>query len=491
MRKLGSWGLRMNPASLSKFLVVAGLFLLAGCATRPVNPPLAHYVPTPIFLQRPDQSPEQKKNLIILAFSGGGTRAAAFSFGVLEALRRIEILSPQGHKFRLLEQVDAISGISGGSFTALAYGLYGDKLFDVYEHAFLKRDVQGELVARALNPFNWGSLASNGWGRSELAADYYDEILFHGATFDDMEKRNGPLIAVSATDISSGSKVGFTHANFDIMCAQLGPFRLARAAAASSAVPVVLSSVTINNYGGSCGYEMPKWTQLFLASKNPPRPAARALKRLQELEEFQDGKARPYIHLVDGGISDNLGLRGVLDIIEALEALQSLGIATPLDHVDRIIVFIVNSLSTPTTDWDKSETGPGVFETLIKATGVPIDKYSGEAVEQLKDIEARWAVLQYLNKVGTFPPGPDPRLDYVRRVPHAKIFPVDVSFPALKDPVERAYLNQLPTSFVLTDEQVDRLRAAAAQIIKDSPDVQTILEETGAKIIEAPLPTGK
>ena len=74
--------------------------------------------------------------LIILAFSGGGTRAAAFSYGVLEALRRSEIVGPQGKKGRLLDEVDIITGVSGGSFTALAYGLYGEKLFDIYEASF-------------------------------------------------------------------------------------------------------------------------------------------------------------------------------------------------------------------------------------------------------------------------------------------------------------------------------------------------------------------
>ncbi len=478
----------MKRHLLSTASMIAVLLVLAGCATRPVNPPLTKYEPEPIQIDRAvAQSLEASNNLVILAFSGGGTRAAAFSYGVLEALKRIEVQTPRGQKFRLLDGVDAITGISGGSFTALAYGLYGDKLFDIYETAFLKRNVQGELIVRSLNPFNWGNLASVGWGRSELAADYYDEILFKGATFADMAKNKGPLIAVSATDISTGSKLAFNPSNFNILCAELGPFRLARAAAASSAVPVVLSAITINNYGGTCGYEMPAWTKLFTASADPPRPAARAVKRLRELEDFADGKNRPYIHLVDGGISDNLGLRGVLDIIEAYEALQSLGQPTPLDNVDRIIVFIVNSLSTPSTDWDKSETGPGVFETLVKATGVPIDKYSYEAVEQLRDIEARWKIMNHLKQVVTLPPGNDPTVAYLRNSPKAKIFAIDVSFRGLKDKAERDYLNQLPTSFVLTGEEVDRLRAAAAQIIQDSPDVQQVLKDSGARILERPL----
>ena len=54
-----------------------------------------------------------------------------------------------------------ITGVSGGSFTALAYGLYGDKLFDDYEKRFLKRDVQGEITSRTLNPIYWPSLWSS------------------------------------------------------------------------------------------------------------------------------------------------------------------------------------------------------------------------------------------------------------------------------------------------------------------------------------------
>ena len=126
--------------------------------------------------------------LIVLAFSGGGTRAAAFSYGVLEYLRRTEIVNASGERVRLLDSVAVITGVSGGSFTALAYGLYGEKLFSEYEQRFLKRDVQGEITARFLNPAYWGDLWSSNWGRSEMAADLYDEILFNGATYADFRK---------------------------------------------------------------------------------------------------------------------------------------------------------------------------------------------------------------------------------------------------------------------------------------------------------------
>ena len=106
-------------------------------------------------------------------------------------MRDTQFTDASGRSRRLLDEVDIITGVSGGSFTALAYGLHGEKLFDEYEARFLKRNVQGELalrfavavaLARARRP--------TGYGRSEMAAELYDEILFGGATFADL--RSGP-----------------------------------------------------------------------------------------------------------------------------------------------------------------------------------------------------------------------------------------------------------------------------------------------------------
>src|SRR6476620_10271372 len=146
-------------------LILVSVLLLDGCATRPVNPPITQADASSGYRFEVRQAKVQNKdNLVILAFSGGGTRAAAFSYGVLEFLRRTELIGPKGNKGRMLDEVDVITGVSGGSFTALAYGLYGEKLFDEYEQRFLKRNVQGEIVKRTLNPLNWRALWSRGWG---------------------------------------------------------------------------------------------------------------------------------------------------------------------------------------------------------------------------------------------------------------------------------------------------------------------------------------
>jgi NTE family protein len=376
--------------------------------------------------------------------------------------------------------------VSGGSFTALAYGLYGDKLFDDYEQRFLKRDVQGELIARAFSPRNWGSLSSTGWGRSELASQLYDEILFNDATFADLDRGDGPFIVASATDISSGGRMPFNQNVWNVMCTDLGAMKLSRAAAASSAVPVVLSPVTINNYGGTCNYAPPSWVKLFTESTNPPRPAARAIRELRDVEQYAEGADRPYIHLVDGGVSDNLGMRGVLDVLELLEALHDKGIPTPLDGRRRIIVFVVNSLSSPPTNWDEQEQPPGTLAVLLKATGVPIDHYSYEAVEQLKDIAARWQTGREVRSLAGCSTNKNLPICELVEPPQVEIYPIDVSFAMLKNDAERLYLNQQPTSFALPAEAVDRLRAAAGTIIMSSPEFQRLLKDVGATIVPDP-----
>ena len=170
---------------------------------------------------------------------------------------------------------------------------------------------------------------------------------------------------------------------------------------------------------------------MFTQSANPPRPAARATRELKDLEPYTDSVHRPYIHLVDGGVSDNLGMRGVLDALELLEALHDEGLPTPLDHVRRIIVFVVNSLSSPPTNWDESETPPGTVDILLKATGVPIDHYSYEAVEQLKDIAARWQTARRIRAMAGCSTNKDSPICAAIRPPEAEIYAIDVSFAAL------------------------------------------------------------
>jgi len=481
----------MHPAPPRTWLLLAAVAALVGCATatRPMNAQLEHSDPRSGYrYETRPESGNDASTMFILAFSGGGTRAAAFSYGVLEELRRTDI-TIDGRKTQLLVEVDAITGVSGGSFTALAYGLYGERLFGEYEQRFLKRDIQGELLARFLSPRNWNALWSEGWGRSEMAAELYDEVLFEGATFADLERKPGPMIMATATDISTGSRLGFTQGEFDLICSDLSTVPLSRAAAASSAVPLVLSPVTLNNYGGKCGYREPGWVRAIEDPNNRARPAGRAMQRLREMRSFQDSQHRPYLHLVDGGLADNLGMRVVLETMETIEANRAFRRASRSDQIKRIVIVVVNSLSIPKTDWDERARPPSDLVILLKATGVPIDRYSYEAVELLKDIIARWQTIRALKAAGAFANAGNPALSRAVDVPDIDLYAIDVSIAAHPDAAERDYLNELPTSFALSNEQVDRLRAAAGAIMRASPEYQRLIADLSGAPRSAPSST--
>ena len=453
---------------------------LAGCASRPINERIAKTDPSSGY-RVPLQMQKLKNNdphtLFLLAFSGGGTRAAAFSYGVLEELRRTEVVVDGSHR-RLLDEVDVITGVSGGSFTALSYARYGDKLFDEYETRFLKRDVEATLLARTMNPFNWPRLIGGSYGRSELAADYYDEILFEGATFADLEQKSTPLAGVTGTDLSTGARLLFTQGDFDLLCSDLSKVRLSRAAATSSAVPVVLSPVTFNNYGGTCEFEYPVWVKDVVDPDNRRRPAGRSLLRYRDMKEFQNSKERPFIHLVDGGVSDNLGLRAILEGLEELEASPAFRAAVGIHNLRRIALIVVNSRSAPSTDWDKGEWAPGFFSQVLQASSVPIDRYTYESVELMKDMVARWQTKRELRLAEARLAGAT-ETQAEMKIPRIKAYAIDVSFDWISDPKERAYFMNLPTSFVLSSKEVDRLRELAGQLLRQSEDFQKLVEDMG------------
>jgi NTE family protein len=468
----------MKASRVILWLVAAAV--LGGCASRPVNEPITKVDPRSgyrPYLIIPKRKNNDQSTLFILSFSGGGTRASALSYGVLEELRRTDIVV-NGQRRRLIDEVDIITGVSGGSFTALSYALYGERLFSEYEARFLKRDVQGELVGRSLNPFNWWKFIGGSAGRSELAAEYYDEILFEGATFADLLDKDAPVAIATGTDISTGSRLAFFQNDFDLICSDLNKVRLSRAAATSSAVPVVLSATTWDNYGGSCGYKYPAWIELFANPETRARPTARAFQRYLETESFQNSKDRPYIHLVDGGVSDNIGVRGVIEAFEELGASAKFRGEVGFGVVRRIVLLVVNSHATPSTDWDREEDPPGMIAQLLQSSGVPIDRYSWETVETLKD---RAAIIKWRHDlaVAQLRLAGKTQAEAEASVPYVSLQVIDVSFDAIRDPKEREYFLNLPTSFVLPPEAIDRLREIAGRVMRLSPDYAAVVRALG------------
>jgi NTE family protein len=481
-----SVGRSWNPNSVRKvrvILVFLAAVAVAGCASRPINEritqvdPHAGYRP---YLLIPKLQNNDPHTFFVLSFSGGGTRAAAFSYGVLEELRRTPIVV-NGERRRLIDEVDMMTGVSGGSFTALAYALHGERLFSEYEERFLKRNVQGALLARCLNPLNWWKFIGGSAGRSEIAAEYYDEILFENATFGDLLDKRRPVAIATGTDLSTGSRLAFYQNDFDLLCSDLNKVRLSRAAATSSAVPIVLSPVTLNNYGGNCGYQYPAWVRDVVNPEHRGLRTGRALQRYREMLNFQNSRERPYIHLVDGGVSDNIGVRGVLEGLEELGASASFRGEVGFGEVRRIVLLVVNARSAPRTDWDRNESPPGFAIQMLQSAGVPIDRYSFETVETMKD---RAEIFQWRREllVARARLEGATEAEAEARLPKLTLEVLDVSFEAIRDPEERAYFMNLPTSFVLPAEAVDRLRGVAGRLLRESVEYGAVVRQLGGAV---------
>ena len=478
------------------FIGLLAVAALVGCASRPINEPItqtdpkAGYRPT---LQLPKRQNNDPHTLFILAFSGGGTRAAAFSYGVLEELRRTEVVV-DGQRRRLVDEVDIISGVSGGAFTALAYALYGERLFSEYEQRFLKRDVQGALFARAASPFYWPKYIGGSAGRSELAAEYYDEILFEGATFGDLLDKQTPFAIATGTDVSTGARLAFFQSEFDLLCSDLNTVRLSRAAATSSAVPVVLSAVTYNNYGGTCGYQYPAWVLDTANVKGRTRLAGRSMQRYREMQAVQNSQERPFIHLVDGGVADNLGVRPALELLEELAASQGYRDEVGFGAIRRIVLIAVNARSEANNDWDRRESPPGFVVQLLQASSVPMDRYSFETIEIMKERQAILNLRRELLVARARLAGAteaQAEAEASMKIPKLDLMTLDISFDAIPDPKERAHFMNLPTSFVLPPEDVDRLREVAGRLMRESPDLQSVVREFGGLPADRPFKDGR
>jgi len=428
------------------------------------------------MLQEKRYAGRSEKLLLILTFSGGGTRAAAFSYGVLQALADTKI-SISGKERRLLDEVDAISSVSGGSFTAAYFGLFGDRIFEDFESKFLKNDIQSKLTYRILSPLSWPKLWSIYYDRSDLAADYYDELLFEKKTFTGFNRPGSPLIAINATDAALGSQFAFIGTQFAPICTDLSSFPVSRAVAASSAVPGAFSSIVLKNHAGSCDYQLPEWAVKALGRKTT---STRQYHYAKNLKAYLDIENYPYIHLFDGGISDNLGIRLIInatlptgDVWKRLEEVN-------LEETDKLAIIVVNSRKDKDISFAKKDFSIPLIDTLGVASSVPLDHYSFESMEILRGNMTRW---QKSIEEGRCKEIKSRAIAEGKKEPTAsdecatRTYLIEVSFDAIEEEAERNHLKDLPTSFQLEPEDVDRLTKAARQILQESDEFQDLIKD--------------
>lgn len=450
-----------------QLLLIAAAAVCAGCAHYPDNPSLKVVSPASGYRYSVvRQPPTNDRAFVILAFSGGGTRAAAFSFGLMEELRLVEYVAKDGSKRKLLDDVEIISSVSGGSFTSAYYALFPERFFSDFPGKFLYRDVQGALVMKLFNPYNWVRLASPDFSRIDMADEYYGDTIFEGKSFADLlakPKGSVPFLVLNATDISINHRFEFTQDQFDLLCSDLSGVAVSRAVAASSDFPVAFVPLTLNNYKTDCG-PLPDWIgPALVRDENPRRRVAEA----EAARSYRDPDRR-FAHLLDGGLSDNLGLRGPYLAVTTTDSAWSVLRYANLQQLGTLMVISANAKTTKQRSWDGKSSPPDIGAVLDVVTGGPMDDVSFDSIDMVEghfeQMEQLSRTVGSCNKLLSGCPGKTPIFNPLR----TDFTFAELTFDDIRDPRLRTCLQGLPTTFSLPGKTVDLLREAARFLLMNS-----------------------
>jgi len=242
---------------------------------------------------------------------------------------------------------------------------------------------------------------------------------------------------------------------------------LSFAVAASSSVPVLLSPMTLRNHSQEC-------RKNGIAQRIPFAQGTGYRARLYELQQrsYLDGAARPYVHLVDGSVADNLGVRPLLD-----RALAGRGVGEGFrevrlepGRVRRLVLITVNAERDPNERVDERDELPSsleVFDALRFGAG---SHATHETQEFLADIARQWGETLQGQAGGQEIFTSDARIHVVQV--NLRDAPADAQ--------GRAALMRIPTAFSVQPGEVAHLVEAGRSVLRRSAAFQALRSDLHA-----------
>jgi NTE family protein len=481
----GAASLTLRVTILRQFAPVAALAVwLAGCgslgSSDPVNQPISGKAEDAFAASRTD--PTAGHDLLVgLAFSGGGTRAAAFAHGVLSEIDQTTVKSRAG-AHSLIDSVGFVSGVSGGAVLTAYYGLKKRAALDDFREKFLIRNAE-EGLSTSVDPVSLVRALGGGVNDVRTFSRWLNDNLFEGATFADFRKTPGPRVWINASDIYNRTPFIFGEAAFIASCSDLATFPIADAVAASAAVPIVFTPMVIKTYSKQCTDQPPPWLERARQNPNSP-PMLKAFANA--LQGYHDGSTK-YVKLLDGGLVDNFGLSGFT--ISRLSARMPHEPLSPEQAVRlrRSIVVIVDAGRAPSGDWVQSASGPGGIELVMAAADTAVQAGVRSSFTAFERVMSDWHRQIVAWRCGL---SAEQRRRYGAPANwdcrDIKFFVSRVGFDQLG--IERAQvLNAVDTRLTLPVEQVDALIAAGQDSLRINPVFREFLKGLGAKTRPDPL----
>lgn len=426
---------------------------------------------------------------VCLTFSGGGLRAAALSYGVMQELAAtlVRVGDDASAPRRLLDETDVISSVSGGSFTSAAFGTWGDAMFDGrYEQRVLRRDLEGGLIGHMLAPRNFFLLPFILLDTVDVAADYYDRRVFEEVRYRDLlERGSRPYLVINATNLALGRGFEFTQADFDVLGSDLGALPLGYAVAASSAFPIVFSPMRLRYFPQAEGCdvlsELVNSPEARLADAR--RQAwAKSITRFRatpdgvrcELDEFD----HRFCYVVDGGLCDNLGLTHVIQEYQhgyIRRRIQE-------GRIRRLLIIVVDAGHRPKEAIERQAASPGLLTIGYKTAVTGIENHNETLVRMTRllvsgSAEVREAYARCLEEFQGACPDVAPPAEFL--LPPTDAYVAHVHFQAIEDDLQRERCLNMPTRLSLPPWDVEELIRVGREVLVRDPEFQRFLKDAG------------
>ncbi len=458
----------------------AAAMLLAACATVPnyPNAALGQGMSNPPLAWTPPVDPDEPA--VLLAFSGGGSRATALGLSIIDQLRSVTYRTPSGQA-RLVDKVRVVSSVSGGSVIAGWYGLVGPDRVDEIRDKFLAKDNMATLKWAAADPLTWFRLAFSRYSRIDVLQGLLDNELFAGAKFSQMNQQNRPMVLLNATDIGTGEVFAFTPERFDDICSDLTSLSLSVGVAASAAYPIAFSPMNLQNFAGPrCpgNVPQPQWITNNLTLAQPRYLDVEEFKRARYANTLRHGndsfRRIDFLHLIDGGVADNQGVHSLSDsIISTHSPIRLLNLLNT-GKVGRIVVIAVNARSDKDSGIDASREVPGLLSVLNSVVGIPIDATTAYSNASLK------ALLGELAQAGA----DASQLSAAMGAPlfNIQTYGITIDFDQFRadQNAMRDKVKAIGTTWTLSPDQIDATMCAGKMLLWQHPDFQALLQDLGA-----------
>jgi NTE family protein len=433
----------------------------------PINQPLLPGAPLAAELGA-GVSTDYNETVVALSFSGGGTRAAAFSYGALTALDETPI---PNRSTSMLDSVDFVTGVSGGSVLAAYYGLKKRRALADFKQRFLLRNAQEDLQMD-LSLLNVARGLQGGINDPTKFPRWLDDNLFDHATFKSLLLQRRPYIWINASDIYNRTPFVFGRVIFGQLCSDLANYPISLAVAASAAVPVIFAPVVLEGFPGRCTVPLPDWVERVRNNQDAPpllKLFANAMLR------YHSGEVR-YVKLLDGGMVDNYGLAGFT--IARLASSTPYGPLEPEGGVKlrRLIFLVVDAGRAPSGAWSQTVEGPAGANLITAASDTATESGAVGSYSAFQDTMEEWhqQLINWRCKLSVAerrrygaPPGWNCR--------DVKIFVGRLAFDQL-GPQRAAQLNAVETAFKLPPDQVEMLITAGHDALKNSTVVNAFLD---------------